>query len=74
MTSIYRWKGTIEEDDEQLLVIKTKEAALPRVVEIVKSNHPYDEPECIALPIVGGSASYMKWLHDSVDPTLQRSL
>lgn len=65
--SIYHWKGAIEEDDEQLLVIKTKEAALARVVEVVKSNHPYEEPECIALPIVGGSESYLKWLHNNMD-------
>ena len=65
--SIYRWKGAIEEDDEQLLIIKTKEAALAKVVEVVKSNHSYDEPECIALPIMGGSSTYLKWLHDSMD-------
>ncbi len=63
----YRWKGAIEEDAEQMLVIKTKEAALAKVTEVVKLNHPYDEPECIALPIVGGSSSYLKWLHDSIN-------
>jgi uncharacterized protein involved in tolerance to divalent cations len=31
----------------------------------VKKLHPYDEPEVVALPIQGGSASYLKWLHDS---------
>jgi periplasmic divalent cation tolerance protein len=31
----------------------------------VKRLHPYDEPEVVALPIQGGSASYLKWLHDS---------
>ncbi len=65
--SIYRWKGAIEEDEEQMLVIKTKEAALAKMIDVVKSTHPYDEPECIALPIVGGSSSYLKWLHDSID-------
>ena len=67
MKSIYRWNGAIEEDDEQLLVIKTKEAALARVTEVVKSNHPYEEPECIALPVIGGSTSYLKWLHENVE-------
>jgi periplasmic divalent cation tolerance protein len=31
----------------------------------VKQLHPYDEPEVIALPVVGGSASYMQWVRDS---------
>jgi periplasmic divalent cation tolerance protein len=31
----------------------------------IKRLHPYDEPEVVALPIIGGSASYLKWLHDS---------
>ncbi len=65
--SIYRWKGAIEEDDEQMLIIKTTEAAMDRVTEVVKANHPYEEPECLVLPIVGGSASYLKWLRDNVE-------
>jgi periplasmic divalent cation tolerance protein len=39
----------------------------------VKRLHPYDEPEVVALPIQGGSASYLNWLHDSVAaPDLER--
>ena len=67
MKSIYRWKGTVEEDDEQMLIIKTTEAAMDKLTEVVKTNHPYEEPECLALPVIGGSASYLKWLHDNVE-------
>lgn len=33
----------------------------------VKKLHPYDEPEVVSLPITGGSASYLQWLHSSTE-------
>jgi periplasmic divalent cation tolerance protein len=60
--SVYRWKGKIEESTELLLIIKTRKELLDRIIQEVKLNHPYQVPEVIALPIVGGSPEYMKWL------------
>lgn len=31
----------------------------------VKELHPYDEPEVIGLPVIGGSISYLKWVVES---------
>lgn len=60
--SVYRWKGKIEESTELLLIIKTRKELLDRIIQEVKLNHPYQVPEIIALPIVGGSQEYIKWL------------
>ncbi|CAI5498285.1 unnamed protein product [Closterium sp. Naga37s-1] len=69
--STYWWEGKIETDNEELLIVKTRRALLPSIQEHLKGNHPYDVPELIALPIVGGSEAYLKWLHDNapVPPT-----
>ncbi|CAI5465013.1 unnamed protein product [Closterium sp. Yama58-4] len=69
--STYWWEGKIETDNEELLIVKTQRALLPSIQEHLKGNHPYDVPELIALPIVGGSEAYLKWLHDNapVPPT-----
>ena len=34
--------------------------------ELVKSVHSYEVPEIIALPIIGGSEDYLKWIDDEV--------
>ncbi|VDN82302.1 unnamed protein product [Brugia pahangi] len=51
ITSIYEWEGTVEEDKESLLVMKTKSTALDALKTKVLSMHPYKVPEFIALPV-----------------------
>ncbi|WIA44510.1 hypothetical protein OEZ86_007249 [Tetradesmus obliquus] len=65
LTSVYSWKGKIEKDPELLLIIKTQASLLENLTAKVKQLHPYDEPEVLALPVVGGSASYLAWVRDS---------
>ncbi|KAH9756342.1 protein CutA [Citrus sinensis] len=60
--SVYEWKGEIQTDAEELLIIKTRQSLLETLTEHVKANHEYDVPEVIALPITGGSQPYLEWL------------
>lgn len=62
--SIYRWQDKVEEDAELLLVIKTRAKLLDRLTDKVMTLHPYDLPEVMALPVVGGSAAYLLWVWD----------
>ena len=64
--SIYRWEGEVHRDPEVLLVIKTDRAHLEPLTETLQNQHPYDCPEVVAVPIVGGSADYLGWLTDSL--------
>ena len=65
MTSIYRWKGVIEQDSEQQLVIKTSAARLTALEARVRELHPYDLPEFLVLSASGGSAGYLDWVRES---------
>jgi periplasmic divalent cation tolerance protein len=60
--SIYRWQGEVKDDEEALLVIKTRRPRYAALEHWIRSHHPYTEPEIIALPIIEGSASYLAWL------------
>jgi len=62
ITSVYRWKGEIQRDSEALLIMKTLRARLPDLTAAVIAAHPYETPEVLALPAVGGSAAYLKWV------------
>ncbi|HLK02905.1 MAG TPA: divalent-cation tolerance protein CutA [Candidatus Acidoferrum sp.] len=63
--SVYRWKGKIETAREQLLLIKTIARQLPALEAEIKRLHSYDVPEFLVLPVVAGSADYLKWLSEN---------
>ena len=62
MTSVYRWKGTIEEDREQQLVIKTTSDRVKALEARLHELHPYELPEFLVVAATDASAGYMKWL------------
>ncbi|CAL9767205.1 unnamed protein product [Musa acuminata subsp. burmannicoides] len=63
--SVYWWDGKVQTDSEELLIIKTRESLLSALTEHVQSNHEYDVPEVIALPINGGNLKYLEWIKNS---------
>ena len=64
--SVYRWQGKVESGDEHLLLIKTIAAQFDAVAKAIRELHSYDLPECIQLPIEGGSAEYLEWIEQSL--------
>ena len=66
LRSIFRWQGKIEEQEEALMVVKSRAELLPSIIEAVKRLHSYTVPEVIALPIVAGSPDYLAWIDESV--------
>ncbi|MCQ8105199.1 divalent-cation tolerance protein CutA [Methylomonas sp. SURF-2] len=60
--SIYQWQGQIETAREHLLLIKSPEARYEAVEAAIKTLHPYQLPEIIAVAIERGSAEYLKWI------------
>lgn len=62
--SLYWWKGKIEENSEDLLIIKTTEDAYKRLEEFIREIHPYEVPEIIALEIVRGLDKYLEWVEE----------
>ncbi|XP_069775296.1 protein CutA homolog isoform X2 [Narcine bancroftii] len=66
ITSVYKWKGNIEEDSEVLLMIKTRTTKVDDLSSYVRLVHPYEVAEVISLPIDQGNPPYMKWLSEAV--------
>ena len=69
VTSIYRWKGQVEEEGEQLLVIKTLEANVDALRDALLARHPYEVPEFLVLPVTSTSGAYGAWLLQSAGTT-----
>ena len=66
--SVYRWKGKIETAAEFPLMMKTTRRKFPALEKEIRRLHRYETPEIIALPIVAGSAAYLRWIAESVVP------
>ncbi|HEX2297632.1 MAG TPA: divalent-cation tolerance protein CutA [Pseudonocardiaceae bacterium] len=62
ITSVYRWEGAVQADQEWRVDVKTAADQVPALTEYLKAEHSYDVPEIIATPITGGSAEYLSWL------------
>ena len=61
-TSVYRWQGKLETATEVPLLIKTRAALYEEVEAAIKSLHPYELPEIVAVPIERGLPEYLDWV------------
>lgn len=69
LVSIYRWEGAVQQDNEVLLLIKTIAAVYPQLEQRVRTLHPYELPEIIAVPLQTGQADYIQWINNSLIPS-----
>jgi len=69
--SVYRWKGRIETAREWLCLIKSRRDHYRAVEEAIRSLHPYEVPEIIAVPFSAGSPDYLGWLRDELSATCE---
>jgi periplasmic divalent cation tolerance protein len=60
--SVYWWRGTVQAQREWLVLLKTTAARYPGLESRLRTIHPYEEPEIVAVPVVAGSAGYLAWV------------
>jgi len=60
--SIYRWKGSVEDANEWLLLMKSKASLYSAIEEEIQRQHPYELPEIIVTDIDKGLAGYLDWV------------
>lgn len=63
--STFRWQGAIQDEPEVLLIVKTLATGFRDLEMRLKSIHPYEVPEIIALPVSAGSEDYLDWLRSA---------
>ena len=70
ITSTFRWQGKVEDTEEWLCTMKSSRQHLPAIQDLLKRLHPYEVPELVATPIVGGSEAYLKWVDEQLTTDL----
>ena len=65
LQSVYRWEGSVHNDGEALLIVKTAKDRFDALKQAVLKHHPYELPEVIALTVDQGHAPYLEWVVES---------
>ena len=69
ITSVYRWEGAVQEDQEFLCLLKAPASRLEPLLEFVRDHHPYDTPEITAVPSTAVDERYLAWAEaETVSP------
>lgn len=67
INSVYSWQGEVCDENEVLLLIKTRAERFSEVATAIKEIHTYDVPQIVQVPIVGGITEYLGWIEACVE-------
>ena len=67
ISSIYYWKGKVENSSEYLAIFKTITKNKTLLKKKIKESHPYDIPEIAEIDITSIDKSYLKWMIQSIN-------
>lgn len=65
--SIYAWQGSICDETEQAMLIKTTSDATERILKLVARQHPYDCPCVLFWPVERGNPEFLDWIGSCID-------
>jgi periplasmic divalent cation tolerance protein len=68
MTSFYWWEGKIDQASEAVLIAKTRQDLVPKLVTRVKELHSYSVPCVVALPLSQGNPDFLAWIGRETRP------
>ena len=67
ISSLYWWKDKVEEANEFLVFMKSRQDLFERLSARIKDLHSYEVPEIIAIPIMAALPSYLNWINTVVE-------
>ena len=60
--SVYRWKEAVQNDEEHPVLVKTTTERYAALEQAIRTSHPYELPEIVAVPIERGLPDYLEWV------------
>ena len=64
--SIYRWQGDIVEDQEWLILVKTRQDRFEAIETAVRDLHSYEVPPLLMIEMDDASHPYLAWIDENV--------
>ena len=68
--SIYRWEGKIADEQEAVVMLKTRSGCIEGLRRAFAELHPYKVPELLAIPVTGGLERYLGWINSETSLTI----
>lgn len=68
--SLYRWNGKVADEEEVVVLLKTRAARLDALEASFAELHPYNVPELLALPVAAGLEKYLGWIEEETSLSL----
>jgi periplasmic divalent cation tolerance protein len=62
LRSIYKWQTKVQDENEVLVLFKTRQEHFERLKARILELHPYEVPEVLAIPVEQGYQAYLDWL------------
>ncbi len=69
--SLYRWEGKVSDEQEVIVLLKSRSARLDALEVAFSELHPYKLPELLALPVIRGLEKYLDWINDETSLALK---
>jgi periplasmic divalent cation tolerance protein len=60
--SLYQWQGQVADEQEVVVLLKTRSARLEALKAAFGELHPYKVPELLALAVESGLDRYLEWI------------
>jgi len=67
INSVYLWKDEICDENEIMLLIKSRTDLFDKIAAAIKAHHPYEVPEIVQIPITDGLPEYLSWIGECVN-------
>ncbi len=64
ISSVYRWQGEVVEDNETLLILKTRRENVTTIIGKIKEIHSYEVPAMLSIAVDDGFPPYLQWLKE----------
>lgn len=64
VVAMYMWQGKLEGGDEVPITFKTSVRRAQALMDRIRQMHPYQVPEILVLPVMGGDSDYLAWVQE----------
>lgn len=62
--SLYMWDGSMEDNQEIAVLLKTTSQNIPELMARLQELHPYETPAILEMPINHANESFIKWVQE----------
>ena len=64
--SIFKWKNKVVENSESILLVKTNNIKIKKIISLVSKIHSYDNPCIIFIDLKDGNKNFISWVKKSL--------